>query len=729
MSLGDVARQLRAQKNSGAAGQSAAVVETFSEAARLGDEQEQAAGTRTYFQGTLLPYFGRKYAPVLKSCFESVSKPDSSRLSFVVAIGRDGRMLRLYRDGETNIFQCMRATLEQDTFPAPPVAPYYLHIDMSFREGGQGGSPPSPAASEATASTPAAAPAAARPVARSAEAEKFRQTVRLALLREDFAELDKMAGEARSSKAQFAAGEWKLFLLYQELQTMYRGASEAEWQQHLDTLRRWMTERPQSITARVALADAYLQYAWAGRGGGYANQVTEEEWRLFGERTQKAGQILIEAAKLPAKCPQWYLEMQRVGLAQGLNKEQLTAIFEKAIAEPDYFFYYQEQAHSLLPKWMGEPGDIAAFAAESERRVGGKKGAAIYFLIAAALCNRCGDFGTADFSWPKLQEGFAALEELYGMNLLKLNQYARMAVSYGDKAKAAEAFARIGDQWDPRVWGDQGRYELQRSWAGLGASSQPTAVAPPAPDPARRMAEMLAMGQQAGNQGRWNEAEQAIRQAIEFARPLPGMEGQLTQAYLLLAGDEQRQGHVQQAEATLNEGEQAIAQKSGSDSEAAAQIADQSSALKERMGDDRQAEADLQRAIQIREKLSGLAAKQVTDDQTHLAWIWQREGRNKEAVELLQQVIQRIQPVRPKDPGIAQALAALAMTYQQMGSYQEAESAYLEWIHLLESVVPADSPELSIPYLRMASLYQAWGRQADAQRVEQKGKALEAGQR
>lgn len=570
---------------------------------------------------------------------------------------------------------------------------------------------------------------ALRPVTRSAEAAEFYDATRLALLSEDFAKLDKMADEARSSKAVFPAGERKLFIFYQTLETVDRGASEAEWQQHLQTLQHWMTARPRSITARVALADAYLQYAWAGRGGAYANQVTEAEWQLFGERTQKAAEILMEAAKLPAKCPQWYLMMERVGRAQGLSKEQLTAVFEKAIAfDPDYFFYYQEHAVSLLPKWMGEPGDVAAFAAESDRRVGGKKGAAIYYLIAASLCNRCGDFDAADFSWPRLQEGFAGLEELYGMNLLKLNQYARMAVTYGDKAGAAEAFTRLGEQWDPRVWGERARFEMQRRWAGLAASPQPAAAAP-SPDPGRRMAEMLVIAQQAGNQGRWSDAAQATRQAIDYGRPLPGTEAQLAQAYLLLAADEQRQGHVQQAEAALSEGVQTLEQKSGGNSEAAAQMLNQSSAMEERMGDDRQAEADLRRAIHIREKLSGLAAKQVTDDQTHLAWIWQRQGRNKEAIELLQQVIKRIQPLRPKDPGIAQALAALAMTYQQMGSYQEAEGAYLEWIHLLESIVPADSPELSIPYLRMASLYQAWGRQADAQRVEQKGKALESGQR
>ena len=105
---------------------------TFEEAAARGEAQEHAAATKDYFTKSLMPYFGQKYAPLFQSCFSSVAKPDNSRFAFVAAIGGDGRVVRLYRDRETNIFLCMRATLEKDTFPAPPVTPYYLHIEMNF---------------------------------------------------------------------------------------------------------------------------------------------------------------------------------------------------------------------------------------------------------------------------------------------------------------------------------------------------------------------------------------------------------------------------------------------------------------------------------------------------------------------------------------------------------------------------------------------------------------------
>jgi len=43
--------------------------------------------------------------------------------------------MRLYTDHETNIFACVRQTLQKDEFPNPPFSPYYMHVSMSFSRG------------------------------------------------------------------------------------------------------------------------------------------------------------------------------------------------------------------------------------------------------------------------------------------------------------------------------------------------------------------------------------------------------------------------------------------------------------------------------------------------------------------------------------------------------------------------------------------------------------------
>ena len=108
------------------------LVGSFEQAAALGDAQEKEPAVQVFLQRDLKPYYKKKYSPVFQSCLASTDHPDSSSFSFVAAIGRDGRVLRLYIDRETNIFNCVRQTLQRDEFPRPPLSPYYFHITMSF---------------------------------------------------------------------------------------------------------------------------------------------------------------------------------------------------------------------------------------------------------------------------------------------------------------------------------------------------------------------------------------------------------------------------------------------------------------------------------------------------------------------------------------------------------------------------------------------------------------------
>jgi len=105
---------------------------TLGEAKKLGDQQENADATRDYHRKTLMPYFGNKYAGIFKQCFDTIAKPDDRAFTFVAAINSDGGVVKVYRDLETNIFQCMNDKLIKDRFPKPPVAPFFLSVEMKF---------------------------------------------------------------------------------------------------------------------------------------------------------------------------------------------------------------------------------------------------------------------------------------------------------------------------------------------------------------------------------------------------------------------------------------------------------------------------------------------------------------------------------------------------------------------------------------------------------------------
>ncbi len=105
---------------------------SFKEAVALAKTEDKDRATRIYSEIDLKDYYTQKYFPVFQSCLKSTEHPDASTFEFVVAIGTDGRVLRLYTDHETNVFACVRPTLLKDEFPHPPIAPYYQHVTMNF---------------------------------------------------------------------------------------------------------------------------------------------------------------------------------------------------------------------------------------------------------------------------------------------------------------------------------------------------------------------------------------------------------------------------------------------------------------------------------------------------------------------------------------------------------------------------------------------------------------------
>jgi hypothetical protein len=114
------------------AGRADDLATSFKQAAALGDAQEKEPAARAY-KLEVGAYYQQKYSPVFLSCLKSTGHPDTSPFSFVAAIGKDGHVLRLYIDHETNIYACVRQTLQKEEFPNPPLSPYYMHVSMSFQ--------------------------------------------------------------------------------------------------------------------------------------------------------------------------------------------------------------------------------------------------------------------------------------------------------------------------------------------------------------------------------------------------------------------------------------------------------------------------------------------------------------------------------------------------------------------------------------------------------------------
>jgi hypothetical protein len=301
---------------------------------------------------------------------------------------------------------------------------------------------------------------------------KYEVSVRGLLYERKFDDLDRIADADRSSKAKFAGGVWKLYVLYQALKVPVEGqnAPETAWEKHLNALTLWVGTNRDSVTAHVALAEALMNYTAKLQNDSSSRKVGEgknvDSWARIREVQHMGELILKRASTLATKCPHFYFVMLE---AQELRDPVMAKThFEKAIAfEPAYFPYYRVHAVFQRPEWEGEEGQAEKFADDISKRIGGKQGAAIYFEIAAALnCSpNTQRFPVAKMSWDRIQEGYAALEELYGPSLYKMNQFAYLAIRYDQVMSASKMLERIGERGDEFTWGSITFFEYNRSWA------------------------------------------------------------------------------------------------------------------------------------------------------------------------------------------------------------------------------------------------------------------------
>ena len=282
----------------------------------------------------------------------------------------------------------------------------------------------------------------------------------------EFRKLDCLADSVRSRKETFPGGMWKIHSVYSGLERPPLHATEEDWNTHLELLQRWASTRPESITARVALAESYVNYGEDARGPGFADTVSESGWKLLAERTAKAKQILEEASGLSTKCPEWYIAMQKLALHQSLDPSARQALLEQAVKfEPAYYYYYRLYANSIQTKWGGEDGEVAKFLQKAADQIGGDAGDILYFRVAGTLVCGCQTDQKLDLSWPRIQKGFVAVERQNGPSPENWNLMAHMAQSFNDAVVADKAFVRIGDQWSEEIWRRSADFESAKRWA------------------------------------------------------------------------------------------------------------------------------------------------------------------------------------------------------------------------------------------------------------------------
>lgn len=281
--------------------------------------------------------------------------------------------------------------------------------------------------------------------------------------------LEATAAEYRTTKACFPNGHSKLACLYEGLSGPGGNAADSQWTNHIQELAQWAKERPDSITARIALAQTWIDFAWKARGHDFSDKVPDESWQLFSDRTTAAHTILQAASKIPSKCPMYWFLMQRVALNEGWKSTDCEALFQDAVKNnPGVFSYYFAEINYLLPRWYGQGGDWEAFAEDAANKIGGDDGDVLYARLAWDMKQkRIYDhlYKESKMSWPRAKRGFEILHKRLPGSLSVTSEYCIEAGMMEEKQQMRTLFNELAGRVDLSNWFDQRRFEAFRDWA------------------------------------------------------------------------------------------------------------------------------------------------------------------------------------------------------------------------------------------------------------------------
>ena len=292
---------------------------------------------------------------------------------------------------------------------------------------------------------------------------EHRKLIRTMVWDWEFDRLEKIA--AASRKKEIAEGEKyvDLYNFYEWTGPISRRNDDSIWETHLEHLTGWKAAHPDSVTPRIALTKYWLGYAWKARGGGWADSVTPEGWRLFGERLAEAQRELDGVPQELRTDVHYYVEGLTVALGLGLPKGEVQHRFESGLKVDRYYYsLYERLVYYYLPRWYGDPGEVGRVILETAEKMGKDRAFALTRMVWALYAWEKEDvFNGHGIDYPVVKEVYENWTSNEYTDVTTANYYCLYACIAGDGEAAKRMFERIGEQFDSHCWGSEENF---RKW-------------------------------------------------------------------------------------------------------------------------------------------------------------------------------------------------------------------------------------------------------------------------
>jgi hypothetical protein len=212
--------------------------------------------------------------------------------------------------------------------------------------------------------------------------------------------------------------------------------------------------------------DYFVNAAWCARGSDWANKVTENGWKIFGERLVKADEILEAGfAKYPGE-GEMARTMIDVELGQGQGRDRMEMWFQRAIkTNPDDYDAYKGKEWYLQPRWFGSVDDIMSFGAECAKTNNWQAKLPVILCVGIAeASDQDPTLYARDDVWKAVEKVYRDYLAHYPNSISYRTAFAKHAYDGGHLNVAREQFNILRGDFDKSVLSNE---EFMKINAGL----------------------------------------------------------------------------------------------------------------------------------------------------------------------------------------------------------------------------------------------------------------------
>ncbi len=270
------------------------------------------------------------------------------------------------------------------------------------------------------------------------------------LLRADYATLENRLATILHQKQRNELGASEISAAYETLCTNPGGRFGFEtFMAHFE---RWASQRPESHFAHAAYGIVLTEHAWNARGDGWASTVTDEGWKLFNERLEKARKELERSYALDPTDPIAPAHLIRVALGLGLDRNEMEKQFQRGkAASPDEYDLYEMKLNYLKPRWHGSEEEMLGFAREVVKNAPEDSMAPL--VLAKAHWDLYDQNGSdrryfqRPGVWEELKPVYVKICKHFPKAMERQNWFALTAFYAGDYETVVRETQTIGDNW------------------------------------------------------------------------------------------------------------------------------------------------------------------------------------------------------------------------------------------------------------------------------------------